>query len=472
MGRIGWFQGRSSVARRLARTENGDSGLSLDDGSRVAVVGGGPAGSFFSYFLLQMAESIGTALSVDIFEPRHFTHCGPAGCNHCGGIISESLVQHLATEGIVLPSTIVQRAIDSYVLHMDAGTVQIETPLHEKRIAAVFRGGGPRDEMSVTPSFDGHLQGLAVDRGARIVRKLVTDITWEDGRPRIHHADGAGDTYDLVALAVGVNSRLLERVPGSTVPYRSPATAMTYICEFRVDRDTIERTLGTSMHVFLLDIPRLEFAALIPKGDIITLVLLGTRIDQALVTSFLGTPEVRSTLPPGVDFDARVCNCTPFINVRGAAPPWADRLVALGDSGVTRLYKDGIGAAYRTAKAAAVTSVFHGVAARDFERHFGPTCRAISRDNAIGKFIFAFNETLQRTAVSRRAILRMTTREQLLAGRSRHMSQVLWDLFSGSAPYREILMHTLHPGFVANLVWSLGCAVATPRPPRVARKAS
>ena len=71
------------------------AGLRLDSGSRIAVIGGGPAGSFFSYFLLAMAERVGMDLAVDIYEPRDFSKPGPAGCNMCGGIISESLVQIL-----------------------------------------------------------------------------------------------------------------------------------------------------------------------------------------------------------------------------------------------------------------------------------------------------------------------------------------------------------------------------------------
>ena len=43
------------------------------------------------------------AVAVDIYEPRSFGRCGPAGCNHCGGIVSELLVQILAAEGIRLP---------------------------------------------------------------------------------------------------------------------------------------------------------------------------------------------------------------------------------------------------------------------------------------------------------------------------------------------------------------------------------
>ena len=86
-----------------------DNGHQLDDGSRVGVIGGGPAGSFFSIFLLDLAERMGMDIEVDIYEPRDYTKPGPVGCNMCGGIISESLVQNLASEGINLPPTIVQR---------------------------------------------------------------------------------------------------------------------------------------------------------------------------------------------------------------------------------------------------------------------------------------------------------------------------------------------------------------------------
>ena len=63
---------------------------------RIVSIGGGPAGSFFSYFLLIMAERVGLDLGVDIYEPRDFDHLAPLGCNMCGGVISESLVQNLA----------------------------------------------------------------------------------------------------------------------------------------------------------------------------------------------------------------------------------------------------------------------------------------------------------------------------------------------------------------------------------------
>jgi hypothetical protein len=253
---------------------------------------------------------------------------------------------------------------------------------------------------------------------------------------------------------VGINSNLLRNIESSGIGYRRPETTMTYICEFLLGRETIEKYLGTSMHVFLLAMPRLEFAALIPKGEVVTMCMLGDHIDDELVESFLNSPEVRQCFPPG-DLPPRACNCSPLINVRGATQPFGDRVVFLGDSGVTRLYKDGIGAAYRVAKAAATTVVFEGISEEDFRQRFGKVCRSISIDNVLGRFVFGVNNLLKRWRFSRRAIFRMTSLEQQSATAPRHLSGVLWDLFTGSAPYREVLINTVHPGFLVRVLWNL-----------------
>ena len=205
--------------------------LFLDDGSRVAVIGGGPAGTFFTYFLFEMAERIGMELAVDIYEPRDFTKIGPQGCNMCGGIVSESLVQLLATEGINLPSSVVQRGIDSYVLHMDVGTVRIEPTRREKRIAAVYRGGGPRGSVdSRWHSFDAHLLELAKGRGAQVRDERVEGIDRNGGKPRITTKKGTSDGYDLLVGAVGVNTGALKIFEEMGAGYRAPGTTKTYIC--------------------------------------------------------------------------------------------------------------------------------------------------------------------------------------------------------------------------------------------------
>jgi flavin-dependent dehydrogenase len=429
--------------------EESSGRLELDDGARVAIIGGGPAGSFAAIFLLQLAERAGLGLDVDIYEPRSFDRGGPAGCNHCGGIVSESLVQMLAAEGINLPPTVVQRGIEEYRLHMDLGAVAIASPVDEQRIAAVYRGNGPRNgEDMPWDSFDGHLQMLAADRGAKIEHSLVLGIDRNAERPRLRLVDRHTEPYDLVIVAAGINTNLLGEAGWGGE--EGPQTARTYISEFRSDAATIRERLGNAMHVFMIDVPGVEFAAVIPKGEYFTLAMLGHDIDVEVVEHFLGTEAVRRALP--FDWVPCVCSCAPRINVRGPKRPYADRIVMIGDSGVTRLYKDGIGAAYRTAKAAATAAVLYGVSADDFEEHYRPVCRQITRDNRYGQILFAFTWLFRKLPFLRRAVLRMTRAEQESEARTGPMSQVLWNLFTGSAPYREVFWTTAKPWFLIRLV--------------------
>jgi len=437
-----------------------EKGLQLDDGSRVGVIGGGPAGSFFSIFLLDLADRMGTDIQVDIYEPRDYTRPGPVGCNMCGGIISESLVQNLAAEGINLPPTVVQRGIDSYMLHMDVGSVRIETPLGEKRIAAVFRGPGPRDLKEIKwGSFDGFLQNLAIEKGANVINQRVDEILWDGDLPQVKIRKGEPQTYDLVTISVGVNSASRKLFANLNFDYEPPKTTKTFIQEYYLGEEQIQEVLGSSMHVFLLDLPRLEFAAIIPKGDYVSVCLLGEDIDKELIANFMSSTEVQNVFPPGWDFDARSCNCSPRINIAGARQPYDNRIVFIGDSGVTRLYKDGIGAAYRTAKSAAATAVLQGISAEDFKEHYWPACRKIETDNMIGQMMFMVTRIIQGQQIARRAVLRMTANEQKKADSKKRMSMVLWDMFTGSAPYRDIFVRTLSPAFLARLAGDLAISM-------------
>jgi flavin-dependent dehydrogenase len=432
--------------------------LKLDENSQVAVIGSGPAGSFFSYFLLDMAFRIGITIQVDIFESRDFSSPAPAGCNMCGGIVSESLVQALAAEGISLPPSVVQRAIESYTLHMDVGGAMIETPRKEKRIAAVHRGAGPRDIQKIKwHSFDGYLQGLAKEKGANLIHGRVDNIEWEDEKPQVHTKDDFRKTYDLLVLATGVNSATAKLFQDKG--YTPPKTTKTFICEYYLGEETIETYLGNSMHAYLLNIPRMEFAAFIPKGDYATVCMLGKEIDKELVGSFLEDQGVKSLMPPNWQVSQKSCQCYPRINMKGAKRPFFDRVIFIGDCGVSRLYKDGIGAAYNTAKAASSTAIFSGISAKDFEKKFWPVCKKIDRDNRIGKMLFFSVGLMKKFRFARRAILRMVIKEQKMEGGQKRMSMALWDMLTGSAPYREVFWRMLHPFFLSHFLWSLAVEI-------------
>jgi flavin-dependent dehydrogenase len=145
--------------------------------------------------------------------------------------------------------------------------------------------------------------------------------------------------------------------------------------------------------------------------------------------------------------------------IQNAVRPFGDRVVLIGDSGVSRLYKDGIGAAYRTAKAAATTAVFQGISADDFRSHYWPACRQLTTDNSIGEVVFMATRLIQKTRFARRAVLSMVSSEQQKNSGSQRMSTVLWDTFTGSAPYQDVFLRTLHPGFLGRFLWNIAISV-------------
>ncbi|MBF0184391.1 MAG: hypothetical protein HQM06_08385 [Magnetococcales bacterium] len=440
--------------------------MQLTANSRIGIVGGGPSGAMTAFFLLELAERLEMPLQVDVYESRDFTRFGPAGCNMCAGVVSESLVQTLAAEGLPLPtSTVVQRGIDSYVLHTsDLPVVTIHTPVDEVRIAAVYRGSGPGKPKSdqTWSSFDHFLLEMARQKGANIIPLRVSDLAWDGEKPQVIARGGHSQTYDFLVGAVGVNSPTLEKFGELGFDFQPPNVNKGFLSEIYLGVEQVQRYMGSSLHIFLLDIPRLKFAALIPKVEYVTICLLGENIDKPLIEQFMATPEVKQCFPPEMVWSmsdkscdagiGQACHCGPRLNLGPAIHPFADRVAMVGDAAVTRLYKDGIGAAYVTAKACAVTALFFGIRKSDMMEHYQPVLQRIASDNRIGRFIFWITLFYQEWNFLRRGMVQMVKDEQRLPGEKRRMSRVLWDTFTGSASYREILFRALHPRFFLHLL--------------------
>lgn len=254
---------------------------------------------------------------------------------------------------------------------------------------------------------------------------------------------------------MGLDNKSLSLLKNANAKFRSPNTTKTYIGEFFLGEELVSQYFGNSMHVFLLDIPNLEFGALIPKGHYVTLVLLGKEIDKQLVQSFLSSPQVIGCFPKDYDLlKIACCQCYPKINTKTARYMYGDRFVAIGDTATSKLYKNGIGAAYTTAKAAATTALFNGVSAKDFEKYYLPTCRSLHFDNSIGKSVFLVTRIIKGSSILKRGVLKTVTKEQSMAGEKRNMSTVLWDTFTGSASYKDIFLRTLRPSFLTSLIWN------------------
>ncbi len=75
----------------------------LTAGSRVAIVGGGPAGCFMALYLLHYAGESGIHPEITIYQQRDFNRLGPKGCKGCAGVLSLSLVKNLNELDLTLP---------------------------------------------------------------------------------------------------------------------------------------------------------------------------------------------------------------------------------------------------------------------------------------------------------------------------------------------------------------------------------
>jgi hypothetical protein len=132
------------------------------------------------------------------------------------------------------------------------------------------------------------------------------------------------------------------------------------------------------------------------------------------------------------------------MNVGAPKVPYADRVVVCGDCGSTRLFKDGLGAAYLMGKALAKTVVFHGVGKQHFESVYRPVYDSIIQDNMFGRILFTATDIMRKNRTLTRGMLATVREEQHNYG-PRTLSTVLWEMFTGNERYKNIFPKTLSP---------------------------
>jgi flavin-dependent dehydrogenase len=421
--------------------------LVLRDGDQVAIIGGGPAGAFFSISASKLARDLGKRLNITIYERKTFVNQGPAGCNMCAAVVSESMVQSLALEGINLPSTVVQRGIESYFFHTQCGSVEIKSSrLQQRGIAATYRGGGPKGSVGKgIQSFDEFLLQKAVEHGAKVEHIVVDDIRLGGDKPRLYSGGKLLQECDLLVGAFGVNARTAQKFEDLGTGYKSPPTIRATQAEIELTTDWVTSHFGHSIHLFLLNLPGIKFIGITPKGDYITISIIGKEPKAEDVKAFLAHPVMRKRLPPDFQILEKFCHCFPKINVGVAQHPFANRMVIIGDASSARLYKDGIGSAYMTSKAAAQAALLYGVGEEDFRENYLPLCKTLNRDNLFGQFLFYVNDLITSIPPLSRGYFKMIQWEQEDSQKDTPHSDILWDMFTGSRFYKDVFLRTLRP---------------------------
>jgi flavin-dependent dehydrogenase len=412
------------------------------DVSRVAVIGGGPAGSFFALHLLRFARAQALSPTVHIYEPKDFALAGPSGCNRCAGILSSSLLNNLQQLGLEIAVGAIQGRISIYSIHSPFGVMEVENPSPGEVIYSVYRGSGPlRFPLSPATSFDAFLLNEAKKAGAVVLPKRVRGLRLAP-RPGVE-VDAGWAEYDVVVLATGVN--------GSTplvrgLDYRPPPTHRMAQDELVARREDVQEAFGDRVRVFLFPRSNLLFGTLVPKGPCVNVSLLA-HDGVPSVDEFLSNPLVKETLSFPYE---RGCGCKPLISVGMARRPFGDGFVAVGDAAVTRLYKDGIGAAFLTARHAAHTIVHFGPSDEAFRRHYFPFLLRLHWDNRWGRMLFSVHRRLKDSPAFFRAQAHLLAEERRRHGPYPY-HRTLWGIFTGSYRYGEILRTSLKPAFLAHL---------------------
>ena len=417
--------------------------FTLRNGSRVAIVGGGPAGSFFALYLSQFAREKGINPDITIYQQRDFNALGQNGCKGCAGILAPSLIKNMNDFGLFIPDDIIQSEIDQYAVHSTHTSISISNPEKEVQIVSVYRGGGPRVSQFKNPvSFDGWLLDEAHKAGARIERNAVTGILL-GSNTQLDTADGRIG-YDLIVLSSGVNSR---RIPIIGHDYFPPKTTTMDLAELFVGNDKVEELLGKAAHTFLIPRSGLVFGTLVPKGPFINVSLLSNSRNAISVTDFLNHEMVKSKIPGHYKWS---CSCRPMASRGSAQGYFTDRFIAVGDAAVTRLYKDGIGSALLMARQAAHTSVFHGISRQNFKQHYEPFCQAIKADNTWGRLLFSVNNRVKDSRAFLLSQHHLISSEQDSTG-LQPFTKAAWGMFTGSYRYKRIARWILSPASFTKL---------------------
>ncbi len=438
----------------------------LGKNGHVVIVGAGPAGSFSAHFLRSCARQVGIDLRMTIFDAKDFTKSGPAGCNMCAGVVASSLLGRMEASGLNLPASVVQNRVNSFRLVTRSGSARLLREGPENTMVTVFRGNGPRLAPNMglaNVSFDDALLSAVAGPDLTVVREPVTAIDLP-GRPSepVRLWFGRGEEKqrleaDVVIGAFGCDNRLGGKIAEAGVGYRPPKTVRACQAELWVGRDHIARVLGGATQVFNLGLRDISFAAFVPKGDFVTCTLVGQRdlgLDDML--ELLDDRRVRARLPRGWQIPRRFCHCHPSVVLSHAIHPYADRLVLVGDAASCRYYKNGIETAFDTAALAAFTITHVGVSSRAFGHYYASACdRLINRDNRFGHLLFAANRLIASHPNAARAFL-VLCRAAGAGAAGERMQEVLWGMFAGERPYREILRQALHPRVLWYGAWQLG----------------
>jgi flavin-dependent dehydrogenase len=402
--------------------------------SRVVIVGGGPGGTCAALALVRLAKSRGRDLEVILFEPKDFG----AHYNQCAGVLSPPIQGVLRQElDITVPAAILQRKIAGYTLYGEQEILDMPA-----------QDGGEATYAVRRVVFDRFLLDEAEKAGVQVERSRVYDIEFQPESVTLY-SDGGSVAADVVVGAFGLDRTMGEALARRTA-YRMPPFLETVVTKIHpAGLDHIPGLLENRIHAFLPRLPAVEFGALIPKGNHITIIIAGRRVSVSDMEAFLQLPQVVRLLPRDKAVESYYKGSFPVGPARG---PFGGRYVTIGDAaGLVRPFKGkGITSATLTGIRAASTILDLGVSEQAL-RHYYAACADITQDLWYGRAI-----RLLARVVSKRLSLDPILQQ---ARRDADLQRALYLCVSAQDTYRNIVHNSLRLRLLAGCISRLAGAL-------------
>ena len=401
----------------------------LGDGSTVVIIGGGPGGAGCALALKNLSDEQGKRISVVLYEGKIFeqsTHY-----NQCAGVLSPPIVDIIEKQlQIPFPYDLVQRRIDGYALYS----------AHENILLT-------RDDQTTHAlrrvAFDDYLLTMAKKKGVKVFRSRVTDIELHDNHVMVY-SESTNSRADVVVGAFGLDdgtAKAFER----TTPYKQPSFLSSIVTKIH-PKDEFMSQFGSLIHAFLPPIKQIEFGAVTPKKNHLTVNIAGKHVTSELMNDFLRYPSVRALLPSDLDpvsdglmyFKGR-------FPLRVSSGLYGNRYVIVGDAaGLLRPFKGkGVNMSIISGINAASTIMNDGISKSAFERSYRSTFSEVIDDIPYGKAL--------RWLANKASISNVMDAFIGMAKTDLRLKDALFDCVSAHRPFKRIFQETLSTRLVAKI---------------------
>ena len=402
------------------------------DGGKVVIIGGGPGGTACALALQKFASQKAIDIDITIIEGKEFST--KRHHNQCVGVLSPPLPSLLEdTLGVKFPSHICIGNIERYILYNEGEEIRLEDDGEPSR--AVRR-----------VQFDAYMLEQVSTRGVRIHPARAVDLEFHADNV-IVYTENTSLEADVVVGAFGMDEGSAAMF-ARTTRYRSPQGLDSVVVNYPVNDHEREKLAG-SIHAYLPANPRIEFGAVTPKCDHLTINIAGRTVDTPLMRAFLEMPEVRNVLSGKGKSNNIQDGSISFYKGRFprslARGYYGNRYVMVGDaSGLVRAFKGkGATTAMLTGIRAADTIINHGISSHVFHYHYRNANQDIIQDLPYGRGM-----RLVTLAMSNFGLMGIVLRA---ARKSPALRSALFGAVSGHTSYREVLGQVLRP----NVAWAI-----------------